>query len=87
MILNIWPTLSNLQASKAAIVKADPSATNWLEWDANAVNVSAAALRVAQSLLSRHSRILCSTDGILWGLIAPACDKLDGEHFKDQLQD
>ena len=48
-------TLSKRQASSAVSVEAAPSVIKLLEYNAKEINASAAALRVAQSELPRHS--------------------------------
>lgn len=48
-------TLSKRQASSTVTTVEAPSSIKLLEYNAKAHNVSAAALRVAQSVLPRHS--------------------------------
>lgn len=74
-------TLSKRQASRAVKVEAAPSLTKSLECNARAVNASAAALRVAQSELERHSWMLCSKGSKLWAVIAPTCKCSPTKHI------
>lgn len=69
-------TLSKRQPSSTVIVEAALSATKLLEYSAKALKASAAAFRVAQSALPRHSWMHCNKASKLWGEIPPTCNKV-----------
>lgn len=68
-------TLSNRQDSSTVSVEEATSVTKLLECIAKALRASAAALRVAQSVLARHSWIVCNNGSTLCCPIAPTCNK------------
>lgn len=71
--MKLGVTLSKRQASRAVRVESVLSATKLVEWTANDIKTSAAALRVIQSAHPRHSWMLFSNDSKLCGAIAPIC--------------